>query len=756
MGRQYDIEEDTDFGTRQIVEDSANAYRKGKMAYQGGKAAYGAISSLLSNPLFWKILLIVGGIFLVFYLIYLMLFGWSFKVEQSLSEIGESAFDSRNSGYYNEFGYFIYKEINVVGEESYIFCYTRDNEEFELPLEEALKEAYCVDLMMQKKDIDVSTGDALLLDDSDVDVIMDKIIEAEDERKEEVEKRYVWLSKEYDYGTHQEVKTDANGAPVVGLDGKLEYIEVPNDTPEWLPSEEWDLDDMMAWFNDLDTVILRKKDIHGEIDPITNSPRFMVPWQTVVAICEMTSSQGYDNWGNTRDQSMHDFDISGYSDMDGYYLDNVTIQQIVDALSYEFEFHYNGFEEDQWHRTDNHYGWDELENIGYRLEIQEMTDPPAVGDTAFVKKIPEAAPNAISNIYEHYYYHYEDVADGYGKKICTGRSKFTNAVALVNFLTQLAPQFDFDEFIEIVEHFPAAEGEVQKLRKLKGIYEWQMETGEPYFIEEDNLPCFSSGVRLGTGSNEIQGSNLIPPNYAPIFGSNYLEGNFEYVYIDGPKYGGGWHTGWYAVSEAARKDLSTSDGLSRSQIEALLNYLWVRTGSNPDTPFYEATDGIYQWQQSGGGSVTGVLGLWIQEGSLNRAIGLNAWNFSNMVASGSEPYYTSKNGRKWTDFKAMYGGDLGAAMVAQFNRISRNYWNRSGVRQNTFYTMSFLTQGGIYTAQTPDEVCPIEYFTHCYCPFWDDNGFGVMAEKVPNPSYTGWANGCALMREQLYSIAVGS
>ena len=753
---KYDIDEDIRQENRHIKDDVVGAVS------EAGKTV-GAVKFLARHPLLLKVVLVIAILLIlvlfVFYITYLFLFGFSFKLEQDLEFFKEEAYEQKSDSHYNESGYYVYKTVE--GEvENYVFVYKREYEngeieEKELPLEEAMKEAYCAKIMMEEKDLDISTGDTLLLDDSDVFMVMDKIVEVEDKRKEWIDKRFVWISKKYDYGYHWEAtgEIDEFGNPEKEL--------VRNEYPEWLPDDVWDDSPtgiLTHWHNNNEVVRLKRNDIEGEIDPVTGKPRFMMSWQTILAICEMTASQDYEDWGETGDESKADFTIDDYSDMDGYYLNNAMVETIIDAMEYKFEFHYDGVATNVWcgWNGENFYSYPEMENIGYRLDVREMSPNPSVGDVAYIKKTPATAPVAVKNIYEYYYYHYEDVSDGYGKKICTGRSKYVDAVAFVRLMEEIAPQFDFDEFIEIIEHFPNAEEEVEKYRKLKGIYEWQMATGEPYFIEEENLPCFSSGVRLGKDCTYVEGSDLIPPNYTPIFGENYLEGDFEYVYIDGPAYGGGWHKGWYAISEAARIDLSQSDNLSKEQIERLLYYLWVRCGSNPDTPFYEATDRIYRWQQEGGGSVTGVLGLWIHEGSLTRAIGLNAWNFSNMMASGNEPYYTSKNGRHWTDFKTMYNNDIGMAMTAQFQRISRNYWNRNGIKQNTYFAMSFLTQGGIYSAQSPEEVCSTDYFTHCYCPFWDDNGFGVSPDKTPNPAYTGWANGCALYKQQLYSIAAGS
>ena len=99
--------------------------------------------------------------------------------------------------------------------------------------------------------------------------------------------------------------------------------------------------------------------------------------------------------------------------------------------------------------------------------------------------------------------------------------------------------------------------------------------------------------------------------------------------------------------------------------------------------------------------------------------------------------------------------DVGSAIADQLRRISRKYW---GVGQNSFFAMSWRTLGGVYDAQTPEEAAiqdHPDYFTHCYCPYWEDSAFAVTQEKTPNPAYGGWANKCALYMESLRSIVGG-
>ena len=527
---------------------------------------------------------------------------------------------------------------------------------------------------------------------------------------------------------------------VTDENGNTTTQNVRSEYPSWKPDDVWEPEDASHWSIHTDSVKLYRSDIEGELDPADGTPRFMMHWQTIVAICEMVSSQGYDGWGNTGDTSAPEFNKPSYGDMDGYYLSDAIVQEIVEALSYDFEFYYDGSDK-RW----TAYDYDDMEKIAYTLEKRTMSEVTTAGQTAYVKKIPATAPKSIGNIYEQYIYNYEPVTDGYGAYVCVGRTKYVDAVAFFDYIKTLCPQYDFEEFLEVVEHFPAAAEDIARLQKLKGIYDWQLATGEPYFIEELNEPCFSSGVRIGSKfGGELGESGPTPPTDDPYLGEGYLEGDFEYVWVAG---------GWYAVSEGARADLNVSDGLSKSQIYNLLNYIWIRNGSPASCRIIDATDAVYEWQQSTGGSVTAIFGIWMQEGAMTTTIGREHWNLGNFTAGkGDISFKTSPTSKyHWADFKAMYP-DIGSAIAEQLRRVKANYWNKG---QNTFFAMSWKTVHGIYSAQGPSEACPQSDFVHCYCPYWDDSAFAVTSQKVPDPAYSGWSNKCAYFRSLLFSKTSG-
>lgn len=677
-----------------------------------------------------KKLMLIGAVLqiciqiFVCYTIYLFLFGWTFKVEQGLTdwikskEPIEVTYDNKNY------------RIELLEEEGtlYVIEYCEDYPEGEkIFYDQYLAIASNFKKLVEAGIVDFSDGDALLLDDSDVERILEKIIQDENEKEKQSEKEYIWISKVYDYGEHEETGVDENGNSVSNM--------VRNDTPEWMPDDIWDEEDMDRWQLNDDSVTLYANDIKGEKNP-DGTDRFLLRWQFVTAILEMSSSQGYPKWNKTGDESKADFSIMGYSDMDGYYLKDSDIQAVIDALSYDFDFWYDGTEH-QW----SAYDFKDMEKIAYRLEYEEMDPDPSVGTVAYIKKTPETAPNIISNIYERHIYNYEAVPDGYGKYICIGRDVQLDGMAFYNFVVQFVPDFDWDEFIEVLEHFPSSEGAVSTAIQLQSIYDWQSKTGEPYFTMANNEPCISVGVRLGKKLGDRL-DNHNPEDWNPGTGQEYLDGNFDYVWVDG---------GWYAISEGARADLRQSDNLSVHQIRTLLSYFATRYGNPEGADLTDAAEGLYEWQENGGGSITGYLAIWITEGALTTKIGRNHWNFGNYTAYGSEPYFQSSptNTHKWLDVKSMYGNNISAAVVDQISRTARNYWSKG---QSSYYAMCWNTANGTYWAQTPEEADTHAGFTHCYCPYWEDNSFMVTLEQTPNPAYRGWANNCAMYRNQLLSL----
>lgn len=671
----------------------------------------------------------------IFYLAYLFLFGWTFKVEQDLDEFTQNEAETTFT-YEGEIFSISLQEINdvlYVNEENITTGIIK-----RISYGRYIDKAENILKLYASGILDVGDGDTLLLDNSDTEKILMRI--AEDDKKKEKKslKKYEWLSKVYDYDVHEETVYGEEGFPCYNDDGSIMTQIVKNDYPEWLPDDVWDDTQMRHWDIHEGQKWLYANDIRGEtMSGDSEKERFHVYWQLICAILESTSSQGYSDWDETGDESMADFTVLEYTDMDGYYLNDATINQVVDDMCYDFEFWYNGAEL----LDESYYEYEDMEKIAYRLDLKEMEENPQVGDNAYIKKIPETAPNKISNIYETVTYNYEPVTDDYGAYICVGRRVTIDAVAFVDMMKSLLEEFDWDEFTEIVEHFPEPDGALAVVNQLRMIHEWQLETGEPYFVIAENEYCISVGCRLGTKLGKKL-DQKDPPGWKPENGDSYLNGDFIFVWLDG---------GWYAISEGALADLSVSDNLSLSQIQKLLSYFATRYGNPKDGDLRDAAQGLYNWQQSGGGSITGYLAIWIAEGALTTKIGREHWNFGNYTAAAGEPYFysSSTNKHKWLDVKDMYDGDISAAVVDQISRTARYYWQRG---QNSYYAMCFNTTSGVYMGQEEGVEPSMSEWTHCYCPYWEDSSFTVTPTKDPNPAYRGWANNCAMYRKMLLSM----
>lgn len=680
---------------------------------------------------FWPVLLLGY----VFYCSYIFLFGWSFDVEQDLNNFVKnkevSSFEYEGESY----------QITLEKTGGVLYVTERNLSLGTLvrtPYEKYIDKAANILKLMEANIIDIGDGASVILDNSDSHKILQRIADDEKEKEKKSLKNYEWLSKKYDYDVHDDILCDESGVPIWDENGDPIHITVKNDYPEWLPDDVWDDSDLNHWYVNTSIKWLYANDIRGEkMAGDANKDRFHVYWQLLVAILESTSGQGYDKWGDTGDESKADFDDPGYTDMDGYYLSDETIKEVVDSMCYDFKFWYNGAERN----TESYYEYEDMEKIAYRLDLKEMTENPQVGDEAHIRKIPETAPNVISNIYETVTYNYEPVTDGYGSYICVGRKVTIDAIAFVEMMESLVDVFDWDEFTEIVAHFPEPDGALAVVEQLRMVHEWQLETGEPYFVVAENEYCISVGCRLGVKLGQKLDDDK-PTGWEPGTGENYIDGDFTFVWIDG---------GWYAISEGALADLTVSDDLSVEQIETLLNYFATRYGNPKNGDLRDAAQGLYNWQESGGGSITGYLAIWITEGALTTKIGREHWNFGNYTAAAGEPYFysSSTNTHKWLDVRAMYDGDISAAIVDQIKRTANNYWKKG---QNNYYAMCFNTTSGVYTGQTEGEEPSRSEWTHCYCPYWEDSSFAVSSSQEPNPAYRGWANNCAMYRAQLLSM----
>lgn len=423
----------------------------------------------------------------------------------------------------------------------------------------------------------------------------------------------------------------------------------------------------------------------------------------------------------------------------------------------------------QLYRADRHFvltdiSYEEMEKYSYRVEIDKPVNEE--GDVAYIKKIPERAPKMISNLWEQYIYVYKDCEPHpddpcetiYGSQVCYQRVHNLDGMAFYTYMKGICPDFEWDTFIYMLEEFPGAEAEVEKIKELKEVFDEQVATGIPYKTVEveggmdmslyEGRPFYSFGVIIGKGSGITANTDGNAEfEWKPLPGAETLNEDYIYLNTDGISCAYP-NKGWIAITDAAKQDdLRMSDGLTRDQVQQLLDYEWGRMPHGAECDIRQAGDAIYQWQESGGGSVTGIFAIMEQEGTLRSTYGWKYWNFGNYKAQAGEPVIPGSNNFK--NFKAIYSTPA-EALVKLFDSVSSRYWNNG---QNTYYAMTFNMGGGtVYNAQTEEEAYgQTQGLTHCYCPYWDDNAVSATPTKE-DKYYPIWCNNVARNRRALLSV----
>lgn len=512
--------------------------------------------------------------------------------------------------------------------------------------------------------------------------------------------------------------------------------------------------------NVLSSTTVKRMDIEGEKDE-DGYYRFDTEWPLVLAILNITSTSQSDDWGALGDSFEEGYDTPFMPNEDGYFFSDEQIEGLCDFLEYDFTYYYDAVA-DTGHTKDNPYLFEDFENglgIGFRYDKSETDHDTSVGEY-HIKYTPDSAPNKISNCYESYTYIYEDDPET-GHKVCTGRRHERDAKLFIQIVLEYADKYNlpvesgntsydpgleiFDHLIEMCVFLPHSDHVVKKLELLRYEYE------NDIVIDEIETNPVSVGVHLGTGTDlSHKNTTIIEPETAFQIWigdwTNERTGTKHEVYD------------FYNVSVGANTDLTVSDNLSREQVRAVLAYAEARAAANgKNYKFTDATDAIYEWQQSTGYSVTGMMAIMTHAEHGYTGINSNHYNFFNTVASSGEAYFTQKEGGvHWKDWRKIYNNDIGKALAAQFDDIARRYWEKG---QNTYFSMCFKNWEDITYVQTgPPEgmttqalegVQSWSEMSHCYCPWWDDTGY----IQTSYDSNYGWCNKCAMGRAELLALA---
>ncbi len=642
---------------------------------------------------------------------------------------------------------------------------TEDTEEAYIELDKYLERGENFDKLFKAGCFDTE-GMMLLMSDDDIDKIFQKIYDDTHVFERGYEKKYHWIKKVAERGTHEEPVYDADWNPVVDPEtGEPVTREVEDSYASWMPDDKWEHkleteEELKEHFYiENEKVMMYEDSIKGEVDEM-GFDRFVMRWQMALGLMEMIGYNQYDTWGDEADtlgggKTPVEGNYARENSTNDYYLSDDIIEQVINHFSYTYEWWWDCYPTDENDEpVSRSYKYPDFEYIGYTLDFKEMeTLFPEEGDEAYIHKIPAAAPKVITNGWETIEYIYEDSEDEYSSKICTGRNVYWDAKKFYNWIIEIAPEFDWEWYIETVEMMPGSTNSVDIIKKLYMVYQMQEAEGtdEPILMVEGE-DCPQVGVRLG----DKIGEEIATPEPDYDFGDiDYAHGNFDFVYVKAHKMCKS--TGWVAIPEGAHAILTESDNLSLEEIERIMAYFQDRYDSG-GTGAYKgawmtAADELYAWQSSTGYSITGMLAIWMSEGGPSSRAGKDHWNFGNYVAGDGDPYYLlGSSGYHWKDIKAMKP-NFGDAVTYQLDDIARRYWQRG---QNTYYSMSWWCGDHEYSAQSEEEAeFQFTQLSHCYCPYWDDQATVAHEEKSIDPAYRGWCGNNALNRETLLSIAHG-
>ena len=264
--------------------------------------------------------------------------------------------------------------------------------------------------------------------------------------------------------------------------------------PEWTPCREWraDTSSETYWYHDACVTNVRLGDLLGELTS-RGTYRWEVPFAFIQATLAYAGAHNDKYWDGTKGHLRE----VGDNSIDGFYLSDATVQSIISAYSYDFEWYFtyepwseyesfiDEYHEDSWEKMEEQepitVEYDDMEKYSFivdKAEIgKEVPERPAVlGTEAYIEKKPQNAPKSISNIFEYVEYIYEEIdpeEDGdYGRAICTGRNRYINGSSWYRFMQRLCHnEFDWDDFEETLMEYTHPEEALELFSTLKRTYE---------------------------------------------------------------------------------------------------------------------------------------------------------------------------------------------------------------------------------------------------------------------------------------------
>jgi len=644
-----------------------------------------------------------------------------------------------------------------------------EGEEVTLNISDA---ASLAEYLRETEDVVFTEENSFLVDEKTLLQVLDAVAEYNAEMS---------LSKEVTYQYLKDYKLEAVVDGITGELKKPEKKEKVETEKEQIAKEdnteqvedtskgEFDLGKVFGVSFGEDTITLSTKSIDNA-PAETGEDIFYMNWQPIVVLACMYIQDNYENIGTYEEEGIY-----GKS----YYLSESELSEVIQLLAFEYTYY-----RDYCHSDSDYISFNYItkQTSGYRLDIQIAGE--GKDKCRIIRRIPAIAPKRIQNTYLSYEYVYEPLENGY--YFLKERTSVVDGNKLVSACKELIPSFDPDVFLELLALLPETDNLVAHYRE--DVF-GRAARGEIYTNTVSDVSiCPSIGVIVsdpekgffgglfddgnGLGSMEWNGECHIVPLYGiDGWGGRYIRPG-EWLVAEGNSYGN------FEVYEDAMRSLTASDGFSVDELVSLF-----QSGNfSSKSPLFADSQAVrdtaqcfYDYQESTGTSVCGLLAIMRQEGGFTSAIARNGWNYFNIKASSGQATtsYTKADGTvvntDFRNYRAIYEKNGGSeyktpavnALSAQMNWINNNYWSKG---QNSYYLM--VWNG--YNISDPAHA--YETIRHSYCPPWDDqampysqdsyilnsSGGKVQYWKNANAGYRGWINNCALFRYQYYTSVKGT
>lgn len=558
---------------------------------------------------------------------------------------------------------------------------------------------------LQSGNVDLSAVNFLMLDDSTVKQIFERIHKYNTKRSESKTVSYTYRVESYpkketmetmdEFGT---IPSDSGGKSWISYDNEAS-VEISRESVEKEGDEE-----------DLDL--------------------FAVRWQPVLVACAMAVQQEYDDWGTKGGEDISDKTIEE-ANLKNYYLTDAEIDAIIDIFYYNATYYYDAISS-----STTKYLFKRMvgTQCAYRLESSVN------GKTRITKRIPCSAPLNISNKFISYDYQY----DSSGK--CTSRDYTMIPEHFFTEMNACIEGFDMQLYLTMLAELPAADD----LYKF-----YNSENFQSLMIVNKTCtnPKICKSIGIYYNSNISDAGDKVDKDdnkggFIEASGDTFGVPFYDYVaddrklYVDRVE---GQEYGLYQVKSIALKSGAQTDGVTAEQIEyALANCKYYASSGCIlfDTAEHRAKTAeiMYEYQEDHNVSVFFILAIMRTEGAIKGSYGHDYYNYFNIKGTPS----ISDKGFK--NYKAAYGDGF-SCLREQLDFIVNKYINKG---KANYFKMSWNGYDGKNWSS----------LSMCYCPAWDDYGMPWAAGSLRLVNGTwksvspgqGWVNNNASYRGQLESI----